>query len=63
MFNRERLISLLFRRPGALRSRAARATVRTRAAGRAGFLVAEVLLVLAAPVKAAGTAAPAPSRI
>jgi hypothetical protein len=39
MFNRERVISLLLRRPGALQSRAARAAVLTLAAVGAGFLV------------------------
>lgn len=39
MFNRERVFSLLLRRPGALESRAARAAVLVLAATGAGFLV------------------------
>lgn len=39
MFNRERVISLLLRRPGALRSRTVRGAVLTLAATGAGFLV------------------------
>ena len=39
MFNRERVIALLLRRPGALESRAARAAVLALAGTGAGFLV------------------------